>query len=252
MLTARRQFIADYTRIRHAEGRGSDASEYYRALPYADDAQWRIRARSYDYFVRNLLPKKACDILDAGAGNCWLSNRLALSRHRPVAVDIFSDSRDGLRAGRHYEMEFPRLEAEFDHLPVRGNAFDLIVFNASIHYSIDYERTLTEARRCLRPNGRVVILDSPVYARRAHGELMRAERHAAFERQYGTRSEAIPSIEYFDPGMLNDLARKLHLKWRIHRPWYGWGWHLRPWKARLQGKRPPSRFWILEASFDAP
>ncbi|HSP66942.1 MAG TPA: class I SAM-dependent methyltransferase [Bryobacteraceae bacterium] len=254
---ARRQFLDDYGRIRSAEGRGSDQSAYYRALPFADVSgknadQWRIRARTFQYFVQRLLPRQRAKVLDLGAGNCWLSYRLAELRHQPVAVDIFSDQRDGLRAARHYPVSFPVVEADFDRLPFRGAGFDLVVFNASFHYSADYARTLAEARRCLRPEGRVVILDSPVYKLSQHGEQMRAERQTFFEQQHGFRSEALRSIEFLDEPMLSELARDLQLTWRIHRPWYGFGWMLRPWKARLAGRRPPSRFWILEGTFQTP
>lgn len=250
----RRQFLEDYAKIRAAEGRGSSTSDYYRALPYEDltgrnAAQWRMRARTFEYFRRKILPRRACDVLDLGAGNCWLSYRLAEMGHAPVAVDIFSDARDGLSAARHYPVEFPVIEAEFDHVPLAPRSFDLAIFNSSIHYSTDYERTLREARRCLRGDGRVVILDSPIYKRREHGERMRAERHTAFEHQYGFRSEALESIEFFDLDMLEDLARELNLEWEIHRPWYGWKWHLRPLRAALKGQRPPSRFWILIGRF---
>jgi SAM-dependent methyltransferase len=250
----RRQFLDDYNRIRSAEGRGSDESSYYRALPFADITarnadQWRIRARTFRYFVHRVLSGQRLKILDLGAGNCWLSYRLAELRHQPVAVDIFADHRDGLRAARHYPVFIPVVEADFDLLPVADSAFDVVVFNASFHYSADYARTLAEARRCLRPGGRVVILDSPVYKRSEHGEQMRAERQTFFERQHGFRSEALRSIEFLDEPMLSQLARDLRLTWRIHRPWYGLGWMLRPWKARLARRRPPSRFWILEGTF---
>ena len=251
----RRQFLEDYSKIRAAEGRGSEDSAYYRALPFADltghnSAQWRIRARTFEYFTRRILPREPSNILDLGAGNCWLSHRLAKLGHAPVALDIFSDDRDGLRAARHYPERFPVIEAEFDRLPLPAARFDLAIFNSSIHYSTDYARTLAEARRCLRPGGRVVILDSPTYKRHEHGEAMRAERHAAFERQYGFRSDALGSIEFFDLQMLGELSRKLGVSWTIHRPWYGWQWHLRPLRARLKGQRPPSRFWILVGRFE--
>jgi SAM-dependent methyltransferase len=251
----RARFLADYEYIRTAEGRGSASSAYYQALPYADltrrnSDQWRIRARSFDYFASHILPRSPCDILDLGAGNCWLSYRLSERRHRPAAVDIFTDARDGLGAAIHYPVRFPTIEAEFDRLPFANSAFDLAIFASSIHYSTDYVRTLAEARRCLRPCGRVVILDSPMYRCRAHGERMRTERHATFERQFGFRSDALPSIEFFDRQMLTDLSRELSLSWQIHRPWYGWRWHLRPLKARLKRGRPPSSFWILVGTFN--
>jgi len=253
---ARRQFLDDYGRIRSAEGRGSDESDYFRALPFADitgrnSDQWRIRARTFRNFVDHVLSGQRLKILDLGAGNCWLSYRLAELRHQPVAVDIFSDQRDGLGAARHYPVSIPVVEGDFDKLPFGDSGFDLVVFNASFHYSSDYARTLAEARRCLRPEGRVVILDSPVYKLSQHGEQMRAERQTFFEQQHGFRSEALRSIEYLDEPMLDELARDLRMTWRVHKPWYGLGWMLRPWKARLARRRPPSRFWILEGSFQA-
>lgn len=258
--SARRRFLEDYRTIRSAEGRGSGDSAYYRALPFRDlseknSAQWAIRARSYRYFERNLLAQmelkagRSLDVLDLGAGNCWLSYRLALRQHKPVALDIFTDPMDGLKAARHYDVCFPLLEAEFDHLPFRSASFDLAIFNASIHYSADYRRTLGELRRCLRPAGHFVIIDSPVYRVREDGERMRAERHNDFEKRYGFRSDALPSLEYFDEETIAQLAGELNVDWSVHRPWYGFQWWWRPWKARLLGRRAPSRFWILDGVF---
>jgi SAM-dependent methyltransferase len=257
---ARRRFLEDYRTIRSAEGRGSREPAYYRALPYQDlsgrnSAQWTMRARSYRYFERNILSqierqtRRALDVLDLGAGNCWMSYRLALRKHRPVALDIFTDTMDGLGAARHYGQRFPRLEAEFDHLPLRPASFDLAIFNASIHYSADYRQTLIELRRCLRPDGHFVIIDSPIYELPEHGEKMRTERHNEFEKRYGFRSDALPSREYFDEQAIAKLAEELNIQWSFHRPWYGWKWWWRPWKARLLGLRPPSRFWILDGVF---
>jgi ubiquinone/menaquinone biosynthesis C-methylase UbiE len=259
-IESRRRFLEDYRRIRHAEGRGSDDPAYYRALPYCDltgrnSAMWRMRARTWRYFEKIVLPpversaRRPLDILDLGAGNGWMSYRLAIRTHRPVAIDIFSDPRDGLKAARNYDASFPVVEAEFDRLPFPPATFDLAIYNSSIHYSTDYAATLSEARRCLRPSGIVVILDSPIYRRREHGELMAAERHADFMRRYGFRSDAVPSIEFLDQPGLRALARQLGLRWTTYRPWYGWRWHARPLKAWIARRRPPSRFWILTGRF---
>ncbi len=165
--TARHRFLDDYLRIRRAEGRGSDDPAYYLALPYRDlsgklSAQWAMRGRTYRYFEKHLLPSAPSDILDLGAGCGWMSYRLSLRGHRAIAVDLLTDDRDGLRAARHYP-PFPKFEAEFDRLPFANASFDIAIYNASLHYSSDYSKTLAEARRCLRPNGRIVILDSPMY-----------------------------------------------------------------------------------------
>lgn len=258
--SARQRFLEDYRRIRHAEGRGSDNDAYYRALPYSDlsgrnSSMWAMRARTYEYFSRRILPaieRSACkplEILDLGAGNCWMSYRLSLRKHLPVAIDIFNDERDGLRAARHYPHAFPVIEAEFDHLPFGSSTFDLAIYNSSLHYSTDYVRTLAEVRRCLRPGGTLLVLDSPMYMRREHGERMVEERHAEFERRYGFRSDALRSIEFLDEAAITKLSGDLGLQWQIYRPWYGWRWHIRPLKAWLSGRRPPSRFWILAGRF---
>lgn len=259
----RQRFLEDYSRIRHAEGRTSGDSEYFRALPYRDltgrnAAQWAIRARSYRHFEGGVLAEieneigRPLDILDLGAGNGWMSYRLSLREHKPVALDIFSDTGDGLRSTRHYPSRFPCVEGEFDDLPFRDGVFDLAIYNSSIHYSTDYRRTLGEARRCLRRAGRVVIMDSPVYKRPEHGEQMRNERHEMFEKRFGFRSDSVPSIEYFDEATLDSLAAELNIEWRRSRPWYGLNWALRPWKARLASRRPPSQFFVLVGRFVAP
>jgi SAM-dependent methyltransferase len=255
MLAAeRRRFIDDYLRIRRAEGRGSDDPEYYLALPYQDlsgrlSGQWSMRARTYRYFETRVLGERPLDLLDLGAGCGWMSYRLALQGHRPVAVDLLADGRDGLGAARHYPA-FPRFEAEFDRLPFVAGSFDAAIFNASLHYSSDYARTLAEARRCIRPGGRIFVLETPVYRERAHGEIMRAERHQQFLEQYGTESDHVRSIEYLDLETIAELARTLYIDWKLYKPWYGLAWHLRPLKAWWNKSRPPSRFWILEGTLE--
>jgi ubiquinone/menaquinone biosynthesis C-methylase UbiE len=258
---ARQQFLQQYRHIRYAEHRGSENSVYYQALPYRDlsghdPAMWAMRARTYHYFERHVLAameRRLCrplNILDLGAGNSWMSYRLSLRNHRLCALDIFCDPTDGLGAARHYPLSFARVEADFHCLPFSENSFDLAIFNSSFHYSTDYALTLSQVRQCLRPSGCVVILDSPVYKHTEDGRQMVAERHADFLARYGFRSDAIPSIEFLDEEMLATLAQHLNFHWQIHRPWYGWRWHVRPLKAYLQKRRPPSRFWILVGVFN--
>jgi ubiquinone/menaquinone biosynthesis C-methylase UbiE len=258
----RHRFLEDYVKIRHSEGRGSADSAYYLELPYRDISgrlqdQWTIRAKSFRYLEQRVLPgierhfARPLRIADLGAGNCWLSYRMALRGHLPVAIDILGDPLDGLAAGRHYQSNarFARVNAEFDALPLASNSVHLAIYNASIHYSTDYRRTLGEVRRCMVPGGRFVIIDSPVYRRREHGEAMRRERHQQFQATYGFASDSLPSIEFFDEEMLAELGREMHIAWEVHKPWYGWRWAMRPWKARWKGSRPPSRFLILCGRF---
>jgi SAM-dependent methyltransferase len=256
----KQKFLQDYRHIRHAEGRGSEQSDYYQTLPNTspDDpnaAMWAMRAKTYQHFIERLLvplesrQKFPFSILDLGAGNCWLSNRLALRGHYVTAVDIFTDDLDGLGAARHYNSSFQVIESDFDHVPVAAQSYDLAIFNASFHYSTNYVNTLKEVRRCLRPGGLLVILDSPIYRKYSHGLRMVEEKHAGFQKKYGFRSDALPSVEFLDRTTLRLLASALSIQWHTFKPWYGWAWHLRPWKAFFTRRRPPSKFWILTGKF---
>lgn len=259
-----RDFFREYLTVRKAEGRGSDSAEYYLTLPYEDTTgklswQWEMRGKTYRYLERRVLPEierqkdGPLDVLDLGAGVGWLSYRLALRGHRPAAVDLLTDPLDGLGASRHYRdaipITFPTFQAEFDWLPFADEQFDLAIFNSSFHYATDYRTTLQEARRCLRWGGQVVIMDTPVYRHHEDGEQMREERHQQFEEQYGFRSDSVPSMEYADEAMLKRLTKELNIHWKIHRPWYGLRWYMRPLKAKWQRRRAPSRFWILVGSW---
>lgn len=256
------QFIREYELVRAKEGRGSSSPEYYLQLPFRDltgrnDRQWQIRARTWRYMERHLLPgiersqARGCDVLDLGAGNCWLSYRMSLRGHRPVALDLLENDNDGLGAARHYLSSLPRsflrVQAEMDHLPFAPKQFDVAIFNASFHYSANYEQTLTEVLRCLRRPGHVIIADSPFYSCDENGQKMLKEKHAEFERRFGFRSDSIQTREYLTSAVLSELREKLDLRWRVLKPWYGANWALRPAKARLLGRREPARFYLLWA-----
>jgi SAM-dependent methyltransferase len=191
--------------------------------------------------------RKVLQVLDLGAGVGWLSNQLARLGHAPCAIDLNLDPRDGLGAARHYGGDWSCVQAEFDRLPLAEQQADLVIYNASLHYSADYRATLAEALRVLRPGGQIAIMDSPIYRSDASGRQMIAERQRAFARDYGTRSDALPSVGYLTWAMLHDVGHDLRLRWRIIRPWYGWGWALRPWRARLAHRREPSTFALLVA-----
>jgi SAM-dependent methyltransferase len=257
-----RKFIAEYEFIRAAEGRGSTQSEYYLGLPYTDitgrnSDQWTIRARTFRMMEHRILVplaklnKRPLHILDLGSGNGWLSYRLALRGHLPIAVDLLTNDRDGLGAAIHYNAHinplFPRVQADLDRLPFASSIFDLVIFNASFHYSEDYERTFAEALRCTRPGGSVVIADTPWYSEEESGRRMVEEKHNRFAATYGFPSDSISSLEYLTPDRLHRLQDAFRLKWRDIRPFYGIRWSLRPLRAKLAGRRPPSQFRIYAA-----
>jgi SAM-dependent methyltransferase len=261
-----RKFIAEYELIRAAEGRGSTQSEYYLSLPFKDISrcnsdQWAIRARTFRAMEQSIvtplaqLNKRPLHILDLGAGNGWMSYRLALQGHLPVAVDLLTNDRDGLGAAIHYDSHiqplFPRVQADLDRLPFASAMFDLVIFNASFHYSENYERTFAEALRCTRPGGSIVIADTPWYAEEESGRRMVEEKHKRFSATYGFASNSIASLEYLTPGRLHRLQKAFDLEWSYIKPFYGIRWSLRPLRAKLARRRPPSQFRIYAARVSA-
>lgn len=253
------RFIRDYERIRAAEGRASAIEEFYCQLPYRDltgrnSGQWRIRARSYDALVREVIqrdvPAGGC-ILDLGAGNCWMSFRLTLAGYATCAVDLLTNPQDGLGAAAHYRAHlpelFPRFQAELSRLPFQSGQFDAVIFNASFHYAEDAEAALCEALRCARTGGIVVISDTPWYRRDESGRQMVIERRARFWARHGSASDSLESLEYLTDERLKALADRAAIAWTIHTPRYGLRWKLRPLIARLRSRREPSQFRIYVA-----
>ena len=256
------QFIRDYEMIRAAEGRGGQNVDYYLALPYKDlsgknQGQWTIRARTFSYLAKQIVPKIQAEaganarVLDVGAGNGWMSYRLSQTGLRPVAVDLLINDQDGLGAAKYYQeyllKMFPRVQAESTRLPFASAQFDAVFFNASFHYAVSYEASLQEALRCLRNSGTIVVADSPWYSKESSGEQMIAERQAAFLKRFGTPSNSIRSLEFLTDERLTNLEHKLGIRWERHTPFYGFRWAMRPWIARWHRRREPSRFQIYTA-----
>lgn len=247
------RFISEYETIRRLEGRISQDPEYYRSLPFHASRDWRIRARSFEAFVRRALEpleqggRPLC-ILDLGAGNGWLSNLLAARGHEVAALDLTTNDFDGLACARFYASRFLSVQAEFDSLPFSDGSTDLVVFNASLHYSTDYGRTLSESLRVLVPGGRIVVLDSPIYHNPLSGRRMIAEREEQFARKYGFPSDSLPSEGFLTWDRTEELARAHGLQIQAVTPRYGLRWNLRPLTARMLGRREPAAFHILVLS----
>ena len=245
------QFREEYEMVRQQEGRGSDDPAFYRALPFVADPSWAVRAQSYEVLLAQVIrpfaqkTKRPLRILDLGAGNGWLSHRLAEAGHEVTAVDLGVNARDGLGVHIHYPTQFACLQAEFDHLPLEDGWADLVIFNASFHYSVNYEATLQEAVRVLHGDGQVVVVDTAVYQHAASGQQMVAEREAAFVNQYGFASNALPSENFLTPQRLADISMTLQLQWQRLETVAGWQRWVRRAKVAWRQQREPAQFPLI-------
>lgn len=263
------RFRAAYAEHRLAEGRGVGGHAELLALPYLRTGplakQWAVRARSFERFVDAVLEPRArevaprpVEVLDLGAGNGWVCYRVHRAGHRSLAVDVRCDAVDGLAAAggyhSHLERKFGRIAASFESLPLRADAFDIAVFNASLHYAHALATTLREAGRVVRRGGRIAVLDSPFYRHAAHGDAMVEEKRRNAARQFGRLAEALtalPLVEYLTPERLATASAAgglPDLRWRRHRVNYPLWYEARPLIARIRGRRPPSRFDVWEAT----
>lgn len=256
------QFMDDYAAIRQGEGRGSPDPAYYRALPFDDltgrhTTAWKTRAASYTAFLKRILEPmeqkqgRPLTILDLGAGNGWLSYRLSLRGHQVAAVDLLTDKLDGLGVHVQYDRVFTPVQAEFGYLPLPDGPADLVIYNASFHYSLDYRQTLAEARRVLVAGGRVVVVDTPVYQQEESGRQMVSEREAQFRRNFGRAGNALPIENYLTDERLAQLAHTEGLHWQVIWPTSSWRRQVRSWRRRLRGgRREAAQFPLLLAHWE--
>ncbi|UCG25586.1 MAG: methyltransferase domain-containing protein [Chloroflexota bacterium] len=250
------QFVHQYQVVREHEGWGLADRTYYRALPF-DDLSGRhgeisnFRARSYETMLSGVIEPlsakrgRALRVLDLGAGNGWLSYRLAQEGHQALAVDLLDNAYDGLGTYSYYDVAFEPLQAEFDRLPIDDAQADIVVFNGSLHYSTDYKQTLAEGLRVMRPDGRLVVMDSPIYREASSGEKMVQERYDQFAERYGFSEPALPDEGYLTFERLDSLASETDLQWRFLKPGYGWRWIGRSWLARIRSRREPATFLVI-------
>lgn len=237
------RFVQEYRPIRQAEGRGSDDPEFYRRLPDGDfsgvrEGEWRHRRRSLRWLMRRLGEEGPFRILDAGAGNCWLTHHLAARGDRVVALDVDDGEYDGLGAGGHYlrtgEVEFDRICSSFERIPLRTGALDLVIYNGALHYAENLFSVIAEGVRLLKPDGEIMILDSPLYSDPDSGERMVSERGGPDRARFLVRRE------------LDRIAADLHLAVdyipRSRSPLES----LRRFVQRLRiGREPASMPWIV-------
>ena len=172
-------FIKGYQEQRAKEGWGTpQPDEYYLQLPYKDTTGrhtdlWELRSSHMGQMLMWLEPVfdgwEHPVIVDAGAGNCWLSYRLAEEEALPIALDINDDNADGLGVVEVYRREswagpaITAAQAELEKLPLADESCHAVVINGSLHYTEHPGVALQEGWRVLVPGGKLaaIVYSSP-------------------------------------------------------------------------------------------
>ncbi len=127
-------------------------------LPYVDFDQnlWKLRQMDLEIIQQLTLPSNA-KVLDIGAWNGWLSNRMAELGHEVMAIDLFVDSLDGLGANIHYPNKWLSVQMNLEELYVIQEKFDLIIVNRSISYFPSISKLVEQLKNLLSSKGKIII-----------------------------------------------------------------------------------------------
>jgi SAM-dependent methyltransferase len=256
-LTERRRigseaFSRQYQRVRQGDGHQALTAVFWHELPEVPkthDAtrEWRIRRQSYNRLLASVMGRRPHRVLDLGAGSGWLAARLASRGHDVVALDRLDDDADGAFLGRRNQWPFVAVQGDFEALPFEPGQFDVVVFNASLHYARDPEETLGRAARMLDPRGTLVVMDSPTFDRDADGESMVAAQMTALRDAHGLGEVVRPGIGYLTFHGLRQAADRLRRRDRFFPSRGPLAWRLRRPLARRRLGRQPATFGVWVA-----
>ena len=162
-------FEKDYLEVRKKEGRVF-SDEIVKMLPLLPGAhplykEWRHRAATQKMFCKYLSSSNGFPvILDLGCGNGWFSKKMksALPGANIFAMEInLHELKQAARVFNEENIKFLYGDIFLDMF-IPGS-FDIIVLNSSIQYFNDVKRLLNRLLKLLTKQGKIHILDSPIY-----------------------------------------------------------------------------------------
>lgn len=122
---------------------------------YLPGRSWKALSEA----VLRLLPP--LEIADLGAGEATIALLLAGRAKRLVAIDnsekMVEYGRDLAARNKVKNLDY-RL-GDMEALPLGDNEIDLAMMHQTLHHTLHPSKALQEARRVLRPGGRLIILD---------------------------------------------------------------------------------------------
>ena len=162
-IATKRREVAGWVELAKEEGWYEPDDAVDRALPYLcrdlgwDDKNWRANEHSFDLLLeRHVRP--GMRVLEVGAAKAWAAQHLLPRGCEYVATDILDDPKIGLGRGSFFG-EFPRVQADGEHLPFADGSFDLTYCVATLHHALDLHRMVGELARVTRGGGVVAALN---------------------------------------------------------------------------------------------
>jgi SAM-dependent methyltransferase len=135
------------------------------ALPFVnrvlgwDEPTWEANAYSFQQLLdRYVKDARGLHVLEVGAAKGWASRFWRERECEYVATDILADPNIGLGRGAFYG-EFPRVQADAEHLPFADEQFDVTYCVATLHHAVDLPQMVREMARVTRHGGLVAGLN---------------------------------------------------------------------------------------------
>lgn len=154
-------FLDPFTALRDRDGKRLVDPAVYPNLPCAPemrgDHDWRLRCYDLDVVRRLLADRPVQRVLDFGAWNGWLSNRLAQLGHNVTAIDYFVEEYDGLRARKFYDTDWLAIQMNLEDLDVLDQQFDLVIVNRCIQFYADPLAYAETVKRKVAPGGLLLL-----------------------------------------------------------------------------------------------
>ncbi|HUF49042.1 MAG TPA: class I SAM-dependent methyltransferase, partial [Vicinamibacterales bacterium] len=142
--------------------------ESFRQHGGSDERRQLVPGRSWAAWSRAvglLLPP--LDVVDLGCGEGYLTIEAARWARRVTAVDQSAEvlARARALASRRKVRNITWKRGRLERVPLADASADVALLSQALHHADDPARALAEARRVLRPGGRLLVLDL-----RAHQE----------------------------------------------------------------------------------
>ena len=134
----------------------------------ADERRQMVPGRSWAAWGRALamlLPP--LDVADLGCGDGYLTIEAARFARKVISIDRSAEvlARGKALAARKKITNIRWKRGDLERLPIPDASVDVALLSQALHHAGDPAGALSEARRILRPGGRVLVLDL-----REHGE----------------------------------------------------------------------------------
>jgi ubiquinone/menaquinone biosynthesis C-methylase UbiE/glycosyltransferase involved in cell wall biosynthesis len=189
----------DRTRVSQAAGSSHAAAEGMGRKPYTreDALRYPLSIEAHDTGFRYLFYlmvvakslglRPGDEVLDFGAGSCYVSELLNRFGYMTVALDI---DQEVLAIGRERLTLDPRCHNERARfvtgdgmgLPFKDASFDGIICMNALHHMPDYRTTLTEMYRVLKAGGRAVFAEPGDEHSKSPESIMAVEQFGAVEK----------------------------------------------------------------------